>query len=100
MTNRSLPQPAELVEAVEAYISELPEKRRRKRTREEIYNPDLSFEDENYGPEPKTAIVCELDDAAQIALPKLLFQLGKARSDAMAQIITAKIYDLLGLEVE
>lgn len=42
------PNTDDLLSAVEEYISELPEKRRRKRTREEIYNPDLSPEAENY----------------------------------------------------
>lgn len=101
MATNSLPQPSAVVEAVEAYIDALPEKRRGRRTRAEIDAPyDITPETENYGPEPEPAITIELDDDAQVQLPKLLSQLGRARSDAAARVIEAKIYDLLGLEVK
>lgn len=37
-----------ILAGLEAYIDELPPARRRRRTKEEIYNPDLSPESENY----------------------------------------------------
>lgn len=101
MTANSLPQPSELVEAVEAYISELPERRRRKRTRAEIIaDRDQSPEIENYAPVPEPPHVIELDDDALERLTTLLFQLGRARGDAVARITITMILDLLGLELE
>lgn len=101
MTTTSLPQDSSSILAdVEAYISELPEKRRRKRTHAEIYEPDQAPESENYGPEPVPTITIELDDAALTALPVLLHQLGQTRSAYIADLVTAKILDLLGLKLD
>lgn len=48
MTTNSLSQSDVILTDVEAFFEALPEKRRRKRTHEEIYNPDQSPESENY----------------------------------------------------
>lgn len=102
MTTSSLPQSAAaILSEVESFFDALPEKRRRKRTRAEINAAyDTTPERENYGPEPEPTITIELDDDAQVQLPKLLSQLGQARGHAVARVIEAKIYDLLGLEVD
>lgn len=98
MTANSLPQPSELVEAVEEFIDALPPKKQR-RTSAQV-QIDQAPEIENYGPPVAPSITIELDADAQTELPWLLHRLGRARNDAVAQIITAKIYDLLGLELE
>jgi hypothetical protein len=97
-TPNSLPQPSEVVEAVEEFFDALPPKKQR-RTRSQI-QIDQAPESENYGLPVAPPIVIELDADAQTELPWLLHRLGRARNDAVAQIITAKIYDLLGVELE
>lgn len=87
--------PAAILGDVESFFDSLPAKRRR--TRVEVCDEP---ETENYGPAAAPRIVIELDGDALEQLPVLLFQLGRARSDAAAQFITAKIYRLLGLELE
>lgn len=101
MATNSLPQPAELAEAVEAFFDTLPEKRRRKRTRAEINaDYDVTPERENYDTEPESTITIELNDTALTRLPVLLRQLGQARSNVVAEVVTMKILALLGLELE
>lgn len=102
MATTSLPQdPIAILADVEIYISELPAKRRGRRTRAEIDAPyDVTPELENYGPEPEPTITIELDADVLTQLPVLLRQLSQARSDVVARVVTAKIYDLLGLELE
>ena len=103
MATSSLPHdPTAILSEVESFFDALPEKRRRKRTHAEIYGPqDDTSETENYATvATKPAITIELDDVAHAVLPVLLGQLGEARSVATAQLITAKIYQVLGLEVE
>lgn len=95
MATTSLPQSAAILSGVEEFFAELPAKRRRSRV-EVCDEPEA----ENYAPEPEPTIAIELDGDAQAQLPVLLFQLGRARSDAAAQFITAKIYRMLGLELE
>lgn len=92
-TPNSLPHPSAVVEAVEAYIAELPEKRRRKRTHAEIYEPDQTPELENYVTDSEP----EPDNAALVEFRQLLDQLGRAHSDVLAEVIKAKIYKLLDL---
>lgn len=87
--------PAAILSEVESYFDSLPAKRRRVRI-EVCDEPEA----ENYGPAPEPTITIELDRAALTALPTLLSQLSKARSEVAAQFITAKIYRLLGLELE
>lgn len=94
MTPNSV-SPIDVVSAVEEYIDSLPAKRRRVRV-EVCDEPET----ENYAPEPEPTITIELDRAALTALPTLLSQLSRARSEIAAQFITAKIYRLLGLELE
>lgn len=101
MTNQSLPQSAVILADVEQFFDALPEKRRRKRTRAEIdADYDTTPEVENYGPPVEPPTIIELDADALARLPALLIQLGKARSDVVAQTITLKILDLLGLELD
>jgi len=95
MTANSLPQSAAILSGVEEFFAELPAKRRRARV-EVCAEPEA----ENYGPAPEPTITIELDRAALTALPTLLSQLSKARSEVAAQFITAKIYRLLVLELE
>ena len=95
MATSSLPQSTAILADVELFFGSLPAKRRRVRV-EVCDEPET----ENYAPEPEPTIAIELDGDAQAQLPVLLFQLGRARSDAAAQFITAKIYRLLGLELE
>lgn len=102
MTNQSLPQSAVILAEVEQFFDTLPEKRRRKRTRAEINaGYDTTPEIENYAvATAEPTITIELDDVARAVLPVLLGQLGEARTTATAQLITAKIYALLGLKVD
>lgn len=93
--------PIDVVSAVEEYLDTLPAKRRGRRTRAEIDAPyDITPETENYGPEPEPTITIELNSDALTRLPVLLRQLSQARSDVVARVVTAKIYDLLGLELD
>lgn len=94
-TPNSLPQSAAILGDVESFFDSLPAKRRR--TRVEVCDEP---ETENYGAAPEPTITIEMDGAALEQLPVLLFQLGRARNDASAQFITAKIYRLLGLELD
>ena len=97
MTTTSLPQDSSSIIAdVEAYISELPEKRRRKRTHAEIYEPDQTPEIENYVADSEL----EPDSEALAEFRRLLRQLRQARSDVVAEVITAKIYKLLDLPLD
>lgn len=103
MTTTSLPHdPTTILSGVESFFDALPATRRRKRTHAEIYGPqDDAPETENYATATANPIITiELDDVAQAVLPVLLGQLGEARSVATVQLITAKIYQLLGLKVE
>lgn len=105
MTTQSLPHdPTAILTAVESFFDALPEKRRRKRTHAEIYGPqDDTPETENYTTATAAAestITIELDGVAQAVLPVLLGQSGEARSTAMVQFLTLKIYELLGLKVD
>lgn len=101
MATASIPQNAVVLADVESFFDALPAKRRTRRSRAEIYAPsDTKPELENYAPSADPAIVIELDAEAQIQLPVLLFQLGRTRNDVVAQVVTAKIYDLLGLKLE
>jgi len=86
-TPNSLPQPSTVVEAVEAFFDSLPATRRRRIVTE----PDTTPESENY------TIANEPDNAALVEFRRLLRQLGQARSDVVAEIVTVKIYRLLGL---
>jgi hypothetical protein len=83
-TPNSLPQSAEILSEVEAFIDSLPAKRRR-RTKAEVETPSVAL---------------ELNHDAQVKLHKLLQQLGRARSDVIAQLITMKIYALLGMALD
>ncbi len=97
MTPTSLPQdPAGIIADVESFFDSLPEKRRRKRTHAEIYEPDQTPESENYvtGSEP------EPDSEALAEFRRLLRQLRQALSDVVAEVITAKIYKLLDLPLD
>lgn len=87
--------PAAILGEVESFFDSLPAKRRRARV-EVCDEPET----ENYAPEPEPTITIELDRAALEQLPVLLFQLGRARSDVVAQVVTLKIYRLLGLELD
>lgn len=101
MTTQSLPHdPTAILAGVEAFIDALPATRRRKRTQAEIYEPDQRPETENYEPEPEPTVTIELNEAALVRLPVLLAELAQTRSTAMAQLVTLKIYRLLGLELE
>lgn len=102
MTTTSLPHdPTAILSEVESFFDTLPEKRRGRRTRAEIdADYDITPEVENYGPAVEPPIVIELDADALERLTALLFQLGRARSDVVAQVITTKILDLLDLELE
>lgn len=89
--------PIDIVAEVEAYIAELPGKRRGRRTRAEIDAPyDTTPELENY----TTYDANEPDSEALAQFRTLLRQLGQARNDVIAQAIIKKIYRLLGLEPE
>lgn len=96
MAVTSLPQdPAGIIAEVELFFDSLPAKRRGRRTRAEIDAPvDDSAEAENYAP---TDAAPEHDPAALAEFKALLRQLGKARSDVVAEIVIAKIYRLLDL---
>ncbi len=99
MAVTSLPQdPTGILADVESFFDALPAKKQR-RTSAQV-QIDQAPEVENYGPPVASPIVIELDADALTELPWLLHRLGRARNDAVAQIITAKIYDLLGLELE
>lgn len=98
-TPNSLPQdPTGILAEVEQFFDALPPKKQR-RTSAQV-QIDQAPEIENYGPPAVPSITIELDADAQTELPWLLHRLGRARNDAVAQIITAKIYDLLGLELD
>jgi len=102
MAVTSLPQdPTGILAEVESFFDALPAKKQR-RTSAQV-KIDQAPESENYSPVTEvtpSSITIELDADALTELPWLLHRLGRARNDAVAQIITAKIYDLLGLELE
>lgn len=84
-----------ILAGLEAYISELPATRRRKRTQ------DDAPETENYGdPAPEPPIVIELDADAQAKLLWMLGRLGRAKNDAVARLLIVKVLDVLGLKLE
>ena len=101
MTNRSLPQPAAVVEAVEEFIDALPAKRRGRRTRAEIDAPiDDAPESENYGPPTPAPIVCVLDSNTQVELIVLLYRLNTSRNDATTKAAFEEICALVGLDTD
>lgn len=95
MAISSLPQDtAAIVNEVELFFDSLPLTRRRR----SVSEIDDAPENENYITVAEPLAPREPDNATLDEFRRLLRQLGQARSDVLAEVITVKIYRMLGLE--